>query len=518
MVLIGGLAVADRACSSSATTGSRSTGRAASRGRRRSSAGAFAGAFAACRGAGRAASAGAGGSWPAGWAARSARCAVRRAYVRRLLPGRAAGRARAARRGAGRWSPPRRCSPSRLALWGGERPRPRRSRSSCCGSAVLALATRRLERGLLSELVGYLRRGARRAPRRSRDGPHAALRASPRAWLLWRVAAALDLGLHAPPLPRAVRRGAAAAGGDAHVRRPVAVRRLRLGLRPGQPLVSPPPSSLRPVRHVVAASCGVAADATIALLVWTPRPPRGRARAGRSPAGSPPPSRSPSRRSANPVPIALALALGAVTVAVAGDASAAAPRPPERSPHWRASGGPTSASSPPSRSSPRCSRAARGVRPLVAWPFGRNVLTSSSRANRKGGQTPLGLVVWAIGAAVVGGVVLYAPFAVAAGPGELWDSLVAAGVRDGAAWRLPFPLELRGDAAGVAAAGAGRGRQGLARVLPAADRGGRALVVAPLALRRRRDAGGARASGCSRSARSAICSRAPTSCTPSRCS
>jgi hypothetical protein len=65
------------------------------------------------------------------------------------------------------------------------------------------------------------------------------------------------------------------------------------------------------------------------------------------------------------------------------------------------------------------------------------------------GLTPL------IGAAAGLAVALYAPFAVAAGPGRLWDSLVAAGIQDGAAWRLPFPLEydgaLRGWPPGVLA-------------------------------------------------------------------
>jgi hypothetical protein len=44
--------------------------------------------------------------------------------------------------------------------------------------------------------------------------------------------------------------------------------------------------------------------------------------------------------------------------------------------------------------------------------------------------------------------VLYAPFAIAAGPGRLWDSLVAQGVRDGDAWRLPFPLAYEGSLRG----------------------------------------------------------------------
>jgi hypothetical protein len=45
-------------------------------------------------------------------------------------------------------------------------------------------------------------------------------------------------------------------------------------------------------------------------------------------------------------------------------------------------------------------------------------------------------------------LVLYVPFAIAAGPGRLWHSLVTQGVRDGDAWRLPFPLEYDGSLRG----------------------------------------------------------------------
>jgi hypothetical protein len=42
--------------------------------------------------------------------------------------------------------------------------------------------------------------------------------------------------------------------------------------------------------------------------------------------------------------------------------------------------------------------------------------------------------------AVAGVVVLYLPFAVAAGPGRLWHALVTTSLQGGDAWRLPFPL------------------------------------------------------------------------------
>ena len=103
----------------------------------------------------------AGGSW--GFVAGRLACtgcvlAVRRAYVRRLLPG--------VRLGAIAW---RAALPValatgpvlalRLALWGGERPLAQALGELALWLAGLALATRRLEAGLLGELWGYLRPG-----------------------------------------------------------------------------------------------------------------------------------------------------------------------------------------------------------------------------------------------------------------------------------------------------------------------------------------------------------------------
>jgi O-antigen/teichoic acid export membrane protein len=117
--------------------------------------GAFAGAFAALAVPGALL----GGAW---WfvAGRMActvvALAVRRAYLRRLLPGvRLRG---LAWRGA---APVLIASAPVLvvrgALWGGERPVAQAIAELALWLAVLALATRRLERGLLSELAGYLR-------------------------------------------------------------------------------------------------------------------------------------------------------------------------------------------------------------------------------------------------------------------------------------------------------------------------------------------------------------------------
>lgn len=87
---------------------------------------------------------------------------VRRVYVRRLLPGVRLGML--ARRGA---APVLIATVPVLAvravLWGGERPLAQAVGELALWLAVLALATRRLERGLLSELGGYLRSAPRAA-------------------------------------------------------------------------------------------------------------------------------------------------------------------------------------------------------------------------------------------------------------------------------------------------------------------------------------------------------------------
>ena len=254
---------------------------------------------------------------------------------------------------------------------------------------------------------------------------------------------------------------------------------------PGQPLVVAAAFKLFGPSVIAWRVVRLIADATIALLVWALV--RREAGPGWALAGWLAAAVTIAQpTSANPVPIALALALGAVTVAVAGDPSprraATAGALAALAGFWRPDFGVVAALAVVAA---LLARRKGGQTPLTSrGPFGRNVLTSSSRANRKGGQTPLGLVVWAIGAAVVGGVVLYVPFAVAAGPGQLWDSLVGAGVRDGAAWRLPFPLEYEGTLRGwPPRALAEDVKDVLGFYLPLIGVVG--LVVAPLALRRR---------------------------------
>jgi hypothetical protein len=61
------------------------------------------------------------------------------------------------------------------------------------------------------------------------------------------------------------------------------------------------------------------------------------------------------------------------------------------------------------------------------------------------GLSPRRAAAVALGSAVLVGAVLYAPFAIAAGPAKLWDALVVQATRDGAWWRLPFPGGFHGS-------------------------------------------------------------------------
>ena len=240
---------------------------------------------------------------------------------------------------------------------------------------------------------------------------------------------------------------------------------------PGQPLAVAAAFKLFGPSVIAWRVLRVIADATIALLVWAlVRREAGPRWALAGWLGAAVTIAQPT--SANPVPVALALALGALTVAVSGDATprraAAAGALAALAGFWRPDFGvvATLAVAAALLWNPRGGQAPLGLR------------------NPKGGQAPLGLVVWAIGGAVVVGLVLYAPFAAVAGPAQLWDSLVSAGVRDGAAWRLPFPLEYEGALRGwPPRALAEDVKDVLGFYLPLIGVAG--LVVAPLALRRR---------------------------------
>jgi hypothetical protein len=203
----------------------------------------------------------------------------------------------------------------------------------------------------------------------------------------------------------------------------------------------------------------VVADATIALLVWDlvrreagPRWALAGWLAATVTIAQP--------TTANPTPVALALALGAVTAAVHRRAVPAGALT-ALTLFWRPDLGlvtllAVTATLVKGGQTPLVTRGSKGgLTPLVTrgskggqtpWVTrGRGGLTPLVTRGSKGGQTPLGV---AVGVGVVGAVVLYAPFAIAAGPSALWDSLVSTGMRDGAAWRLPFPLEYDGPLRG----------------------------------------------------------------------
>ena len=105
---------------------------------------------------------GAGASSPAGSACTACVLAVRRVVRAAAAARRAAGGDRAAGGGAGARSRRRPCWSLRLALWGGERTLAQALAELALWLAGLALATRRLESGLLAELRGYLRPGGER--------------------------------------------------------------------------------------------------------------------------------------------------------------------------------------------------------------------------------------------------------------------------------------------------------------------------------------------------------------------
>jgi hypothetical protein len=193
---------------------------------------------------------------------------------------------------------------------------------------------------------------------------------------------------------------------------------------PGQPLVNLAAFELFGPSVLWWRLVRVAADATITLLVWTlvrrEAGPRWAVVAWLAAAVT-----IAQPTSANPVPITLAFALAAVAVAAPTTRRAAAAGVlAALAAFWRPDFGVVAALAV------AATELRRGSDPSVV-PQMRSVVAQR-------GLTPL-MVAAALGAAV-----LYAPFAVAAGPGRLWDSLLAAGVRDGAAWRLPFPLEYGG--------------------------------------------------------------------------
>ncbi len=226
---------------------------------------------------------------------------------------------------------------------------------------------------------------------------------------------------------------------------------------PGQPLVVTAAFQLFDPSVVWWRVLRVAADATIAVLVWTlvqrDAGPRWALAAWLAAAVT-----IAQPTSANPVPIALTLALAAITVATGGvptpRRAAAAGALAALTAFWRPDFGAVAllavlaaqlrGPGPSVAAQTRSVVVQRGLAPLGrgrgVTPLGRGGLTPLGRGGRG--------VVPALVAAAVVVAALYAPFAGAAGPGRLWDALVATGLDEGAAWRLPFPLEYDGPLRG----------------------------------------------------------------------
>lgn len=198
----------------------------------------------------------------------------------------------------------------------------------------------------------------------------------------------------------------------------------------------------------------VAADATIALLVWAlarrDAPPR-RALAGWLAAAV----TIAQPTSANPFAPALAFALGAVYAAARGRPVAAG----------------------------LLVAAATFWRPDIGACAAAAALAAAAVGARPGGAARPLLVA---AAALAGAALLYAPFAAAAGPERMWDSLVAEAMRDGEWWRLPFPLVYGGPFdAWPPRALAEHVKDVLGYELPLLGVAGLAAAVGALALRRR---------------------------------
>ena len=190
--------------------------------------------------------------------------------------------------------------------------------------------------------------------------------------------------------------------------------------------------ALRPVGGVAAAA-RVAADAIAVLAVWwLVRREAGErwALAG----GWPPRSRSRSRRPRTRSPVALRCALGRARCE-----RAAARGPPDC---W----------SSPGVLAPR-HRLIAGLAVVAALLIGEG---GARLARPQEAVPPARPARPAVGASRVargrggrsrGAILLLLPFAVAAGPGRLFDALVLIAARDGDLWRLPFPFALRRPAA-----------------------------------------------------------------------
>src|SRR5829696_3353579 len=203
---------------------------------------------------------------------------------------------------------------------------------------------------------------------------------------------------------------------------------------PGQPVVVAGLSAVFDPSVVWWRLLRVAADATAALAVWgLVRRPAGERWALAAWLAASVTVAQPT--SANPFPVALAFALCAVLAAARGRpvpagllAALAA--------FWRPDLGAVAGIA--------------AVAALLARGGGAPQARAADRAGTVHGASPgrPWRALLAAAAAVLGAVVLYLPFAIAAGPGRLWDELVGIAAGDGDLWRLPFPLAYDGPLRG----------------------------------------------------------------------
>jgi hypothetical protein len=212
---------------------------------------------------------------------------------------------------------------------------------------------------------------------------------------------------------------------------------------PGQPLLVAAAFDLFEPSVVWWRVLRVAADASIAVLVWAlVRPDAGERWALASWLAAAVTIAQPT--TANPFAGALALGLGAVLAAARGK-PAAAGLLVALAAFWRPDLGAIAGLA-------ALAAAAAAARGDAAGHGASSDPAESSGPAKSSGRPATRRAAGAVGAlaaaAVAAAVLLFAPFAVAAGPGELWDSLVAEAAREGEWWRLPFPLSYDGPLRG----------------------------------------------------------------------
>ena len=212
----------------------------------------------------------------------------------------------------------------------------------------------------------------------------------------------------------------------------------------------------------------VAADATIALLVWglVRREAGDRwALAGWLAAAV----TVAQPTSANPFPVTLALALGAVLAASRGRPAVAGVLA-ALTIFWRFDFGLVAA-------------IAVLLAAIARWASDVRDVPREGRRKAPGRWRPS--ATWLVTVAAT--AALYAPFAATAGPGRMYDSLVGTAAADGAFWSLPFPLAYDGALRGWPPSALAEDlKDVLGFYLPLVGALGAAVAVGALVVRRRR--------------------------------